>query len=134
MLFVDLDHFKPVNDALGHDAGDEVLRVVAEPVRRERAGSGRTGDLVCRLGGDEFAVVLRNTTEAIARATAERLIEAARLPIQVGDHTVRISATIGISQSHPRRDDPDTAIRNADLAMYEAKDAGRGTYALFSGT
>jgi diguanylate cyclase (GGDEF)-like protein/PAS domain S-box-containing protein len=129
VLFVDLDHFKPVNDTLGHDAGDEVLRIVA----RRLLANLRTdaGDLVCRLGGDEFAVVLRNTTEGVARATAERLIEVVREPIAIGAHTVHISATIGVSQSHHDRLSPDTVIRQADQAMYLAKDTGRGTYAVF---
>jgi diguanylate cyclase (GGDEF)-like protein/PAS domain S-box-containing protein len=132
VLFVDLDWFKAVNDRLGHDAGDEVLRVVAQrfqaAVRHD--GDNGSGDLVCRVGGDEFAVVLRDGTEAVARGMAERLIEAAGRPIVLGDHTVHIGATIGVSLSHTEDANPEIAMRLADQAMYEAKAAGRGTYAL----
>ncbi|MBK5223846.1 MAG: diguanylate cyclase, partial [Acidimicrobiia bacterium] len=136
VLFVDLDHFKPINDVLGHDAGDEALRVIADRflanVRRDHP-SGIT-DLVCRLGGDEFAIVLRNVDEAEARATADRLIAAASIPIVLGDSTVQIGATIGISLSHPSTEHPETAIRRADHAMYQAKGSGRGRYAISSGS
>jgi diguanylate cyclase (GGDEF)-like protein len=131
VLFVDLDRFKAVNDTLGHAAGDEVLRVVAgrfqAAVRSD--SDGGVGDLVSRLSGDEFAIVLLNVTEAIARATADRLIEVAGEPILLGDHVVQIGATVGVSLSHRDRDNPDAAVRQADLAMYRAKGAGGGTYA-----
>jgi diguanylate cyclase (GGDEF)-like protein/PAS domain S-box-containing protein len=129
VLFIDLDNFKPVNDTLGHDAGDDVLRIIAERFTASVRING--GDLVCRLGGDEFAVILPNTTDGVARATAERLIAAAREPITVGTHTVQVGASIGVSVSHPNRHSPDTAIRYADIAMYQAKQAGRGGYAVF---
>jgi diguanylate cyclase (GGDEF)-like protein/PAS domain S-box-containing protein len=126
VLFIDLDHFKPVNDRLGHDAGDHVLRVVAERLR----GSIRVGDTdaLCRLGGDEFAVLLVDVTEDVARDTATRVLGAIAQPIGVAGTTVTISATIGIALSHPDDEHPDTVVRNADLAMYSAKDAGRGGY------
>jgi diguanylate cyclase (GGDEF)-like protein/PAS domain S-box-containing protein len=129
VLFVDLDHFKPINDTLGHDAGDEVLRITARRFSQSVRVDG--GDVVCRLGGDEFAIILRNTTEGVARATAERLIAAAGEPIELGADTVRVGASIGISLSHPDREHPDSAMRRADLAMYQAKEAGRGGYAVF---
>jgi diguanylate cyclase (GGDEF)-like protein/PAS domain S-box-containing protein len=129
VLFIDLDHFKPVNDTLGHDAGDEVLRVIAQRFRSQVRGDGEHdgADLVCRLGGDEFAVVLGDASELIARQTAERLLDAARQPIVVGDRTVQISATIGVSLSSADAGTPDEAMRDADRAMYQAKEAGRGT-------
>jgi diguanylate cyclase (GGDEF)-like protein/PAS domain S-box-containing protein len=132
ILFIDLDHFKPVNDTLGHDAGDEVLKVIAGRFRQSVRGDNDTdpGDLVCRLGGDEFAVVLLNTTEGIAQATAARLVQVARQPITVGDHTIEVGATIGVSVSHPSREDPEQAMRKADHAMYAAKESGRNTFAL----
>lgn len=130
VLFVDLDHFKPVNDSLGHDAGDVVLREIAERfdrnVRRDEVGRER--DLVCRLGGDEFAILLRDVDEATARDTADRLIGVASQPVHVGDHTVRIGATIGVALSHPSGGDPVRAISDADAAMYRAKSGNRGTY------
>lgn len=130
VLFVDLDHFKPVNDTLGHDAGDVVLREIAarfdRNVRRDEAGRER--DLVCRLGGDEFAILLRDVDEATARETADRLIGVASRPVQVGDRTVRVGATIGVALSHPSGGDPTRAISDADAAMYRAKAGSRGTY------
>jgi diguanylate cyclase (GGDEF)-like protein/PAS domain S-box-containing protein len=132
ILFVDLDHFKPVNDTLGHDTGDEVLKAIAERFRLSVRGEedGRAGDLVCRLGGDEFAIVLLNVTEAIAEATAARLVEEARRPITVNGTTVQVGATVGVSVSHPHREDPGQAMRKADQAMYSAKEAGRNTFAV----
>jgi diguanylate cyclase (GGDEF)-like protein/PAS domain S-box-containing protein len=132
ILFVDLDHFKPVNDTLGHDVGDEVLKAIADRFRQSVRGEedGRAGDLVCRLGGDEFAIVLLNVTAAIAEATAARLVEEARRPITVNGSTVQVGATIGVSVSHPHREDPGQAMRKADQAMYSAKEAGRNTFAV----
>jgi diguanylate cyclase (GGDEF)-like protein len=85
------------------------------------------GDVVCRLGGDEFAIVINDATDLIAHQTAERLLVAAREPVVVGDRVVQISATIGISLSHPSRGSADQALRDADMAMYQAKEAGRDT-------
>jgi diguanylate cyclase (GGDEF)-like protein/PAS domain S-box-containing protein len=129
ILFVDLDHFKPVNDTLGHDAGDEVLRTIADRFKRQvRTGAtDMDGDLVCRLGGDEFAIVIDDATELIAHQTAERLLVAAREPVAVGERVVQVSATIGVSLSHPSRGSADQALREADMAMYQAKEAGRDT-------
>jgi diguanylate cyclase (GGDEF)-like protein/PAS domain S-box-containing protein len=131
VLFVDLDHFKPVNDQLGHDVGDEVLCIIADRL----AGALRTDheppDLVCRLGGDEFAVVLVDATEATARAVADRLIRQTAAPVEVAGTTVRVGATIGIAVSHPNWEDPNNAVRRADMAMYHAKETERGTYALY---
>jgi diguanylate cyclase (GGDEF)-like protein/PAS domain S-box-containing protein len=130
VLFVDLDRFKPVNDSLGHDVGDQVLRTIADRFQAAVRGApaAADGDLVCRLGGDEFAVVLREATSATAAATASRLLEVAREPIPVGGHVVVIGATIGISISDPAEEDPGLAVRKADQAMYHAKEAGRGGY------
>jgi diguanylate cyclase (GGDEF)-like protein/PAS domain S-box-containing protein len=126
VLFVDLDHFKPVNDRFGHHVGDEVLRVMAGRL----TSAVRQHDVVCRLGGDEFAVVLADVTEGRARSTAERIVKLARDPVSVRGVTIRIGATVGIALSESGSP-PQRAVRNADLAMYQAKQAGRGTYALF---
>jgi diguanylate cyclase (GGDEF)-like protein/PAS domain S-box-containing protein len=138
VLFVDLDHFKPVNDRLGHAVGDEILRIIAgrlqRAVRADADGTdgGHRQDLVCRWGGDEFAVLLHDIDEHDVRRTADRIIGAAREPITVAGAVVRLGATIGVALSHPHRGDPEIVLREADQAMYRAKEAGRGGYALFS--
>jgi diguanylate cyclase (GGDEF)-like protein/PAS domain S-box-containing protein len=133
VLFVDLDHFKPVNDTLGHDAGDHVLVAVGERLRQaiREGGEDRAPDLICRLGGDEFAILLVDVDETRAQLVADRILTAVERPIAWHDATVRVGATIGIALSDPLTDHPDTIVRNADFAMYQAKEAGRGRYAVF---
>jgi diguanylate cyclase (GGDEF)-like protein len=94
-----------------------------------RQGSGRDRDVVSRLGGDEFAIVLAGAGESEARTVADRILVAMAEPVPVGAVSARIGATIGIAVSRPGGE-PDAAVRDADQAMYEAKRAGRGTYAL----
>jgi diguanylate cyclase (GGDEF)-like protein/PAS domain S-box-containing protein len=118
VLLLDLDHFKAVNDLRGHRAGDETLRRVAQVL----GSSVRDGDTVARLGGDEFAILLPGAGVAQARATAGRLVAAID---QEG-----ISASIGVAMIGPSMHTPDDALVAADLAMYDAKDAGRGRYKL----
>jgi diguanylate cyclase (GGDEF)-like protein/PAS domain S-box-containing protein len=132
VLFADLDGFKAVNDTLGHDAGDRVLQVVADRFVAGVRGAGERGrDEVCRLGGDELAIILRGATEDVARSTADRLIAAAREPIQLdGEVVISIGASIGIAVGAGDRN-ADTVLRLADRAMYQAKQAGRGRYAVF---
>jgi diguanylate cyclase (GGDEF)-like protein/PAS domain S-box-containing protein len=130
VLFIDLDHFKPVNDTFGHDAGDAVLRTVADRLEAEIRGDDgdRPADMVCRLGGDEFAVLLVDVTEHLARATAERILASVREPIVVDGTAIGLSATVGVAVSHPGRDHPDAVLRSADAAMYQAKLSGRDSY------
>ena len=123
LLHVDLDFFKAVNDSLGHAAGDQVLVHVARILERET----REGDLVIRLGGDEFVVVYRNLLDRGRLASvAERIIAALDVPIPVEDGVARISASIGVATSD-RYTRPDAAqmLRDADLALYRSKEAGR---------
>jgi diguanylate cyclase (GGDEF)-like protein len=132
VLFIDLYNFKPVNDSLGHEAGDRLLRIISQrlvhSVRTQ--DQSRPHDTICRIGGDEFAVLLLDATEEEARATAARLIDVIRRPAEVAGHEVQVGATIGIALSDAHGEHPETTVRRADLAMYEAKQAGRGQYAI----
>jgi diguanylate cyclase (GGDEF)-like protein len=122
-MFVDLDHFKPINDSLGHGVGDEVLKQVAFRLR----SSIRAADTVSRHGGDEFLVLLTEITAAAdAGHVAEKLIAAIGAPIPIGNHVLRPTASLGISVYPDDGDDADTLISRADAAMYRAKRQGGG--------
>jgi diguanylate cyclase (GGDEF)-like protein len=123
MLHVDLDFFKAVNDSLGHAAGDQVLVHVARILERET----REGDLVIRLGGDEFVVVYRNLCDrARLSLVASRIIAAIDAPILIDGTACRVSASIGIAISDQyARPDAAQMLRDADLALYRSKEAGR---------
>jgi len=128
LLFLDLDRFKYVNDSLGHPVGDELLRAVA----RRLTKCLRHTDTVARLGGDEFIVLLqdsrgRNDAKRVARKIIKVLVQ----PFFVQDHKLDIGASIGISCYPGDGDDAPTLIKNADLAMYQAKDEGRGTFRFY---
>jgi diguanylate cyclase (GGDEF)-like protein/PAS domain S-box-containing protein len=128
VLCLDLDHFKDINDSLGHPIGDALLREVG----RRLAASVGENDTVARLGGDEFAVVLPGRSEeAAATALASRLVEVISAPYQIADHQIVIGVSIGISLSPEDGSDPDELLKNADLALYRAKADGRGTYRFF---
>jgi diguanylate cyclase (GGDEF)-like protein len=127
LLVLDLDDFKAVNDALGHQAGDELLRAVADRLRSVVRGS----DTVARYGGDEFAVVLRPCPSAeVATRMADRLLGSLEAPIAMdrGEVTVRVS--IGIALSARTGADAEHLLRDADLALYRAKSAGKDRWAL----
>jgi len=129
LLFVDLDRFKPVNDTLGHAAGDELLMVIADRLRSQV----RAGDLAARLGGDEFAVMLTGlTSSGPAVAVAERVVSALSQPMVVGQHRFQVNASVGIALSQPGRPDTADLVRRADVAMYHAKRRGGGRYELFA--
>ncbi|RYF52222.1 MAG: EAL domain-containing protein [Cytophagaceae bacterium] len=128
ILFLDLDRFKIVNDSLGHVHGDALLREVAQRLKR----SVRPQDTLARIGGDEFAILIEDSAGlATAVEVAERVIEAMRTPLQLSHQSVFPSVSIGISQSLGRDTSPDDLIRYADIAMYDAKRAGHGDYAIF---
>lgn len=130
VLFLDLDGFKLVNDTLGHPAGDEVLRQVADRLRRVI----RREDMVARLGGDEFAVLLTEIRDSgEAAATARRILEALDVPISVGDHEANVSSGVGIAVSADAIVDVDELVSRADIALYQAKRAGRGRWQVFEG-
>lgn len=127
VLFIDVDDFKMVNDALGHMAGDRLLREVAQRL----SAAARPVDTCARLGGDEFAVLLAGPLGIDeARRIAEAMLDGLRRPIAVDEDEVTVSGSIGIVVSRGR-DDAAQVMRNADLAMYEAKRAGKGRCALF---
>ncbi len=124
ILFIDLDNFKGINDTLGHEAGDTALKIVADRLRR----AVRPDDVVGRLGGDEFVAVLRGsiTTSGVDRLS-ERIHALLSEPVTIGDTTVRLGASVGITEIQPGDDrDADELLRTADHAMYSAKKSGRG--------
>jgi diguanylate cyclase (GGDEF)-like protein/PAS domain S-box-containing protein len=123
LLFIDLDHFKTINDSLGHHAGDALLCEMADRLRTHTGSN----DLVARLGGDEFVVVLPEIAHADeAAALADRLLVAMAQPHVLDGTPVALSPSIGISLYPEHGDDADVLLRNADTAMYRAKDNGRG--------
>lgn len=127
LLFIDLDHFKAVNDSLGHDRGDQILIVMAERI----LSVVRPGDTVARFGGDEFVVLCERLDQPEdAVVIAHRIDASLRDPVVVGDRTVTMGVSIGIS--YPDGDvDPSTVLRDADTAMYRAKESGRGRWVIF---
>jgi len=127
VLMIDLDHFKMVNDTLGHDAGDDVLRKVADRL----CAALRRSDTVCRLGGDEFVVVLPHVERVHdAQRMAGKLWRALREAVSVGDVQLSLEVSIGLAVSSPVDDDPAALLRRADVAMYRAK-RDRGGPALY---
>jgi diguanylate cyclase (GGDEF)-like protein len=128
VLCLDLDRFKQVNDTLGHPVGDALLRAVAARL----ASLAREVDTVARLGGDEFAVVQANVAGPdAAAALAQRIIDDLRAPYDVLGHRIVVGASVGIALAGPEARDADTLIRSADLALYRAKQEGRGMYRFF---
>lgn len=129
VLFLDLDRFKNINDSLGHETGDQVLRAVAERL----TACVRQVDVVARFGGDEFAVLLEGmTAEDQAGAIARKIIEALAKPLVLAGHQYRPGASIGISTYPSDGRDVLSLQKNADIAMYRAKEEGRGTFQFYS--
>ena len=123
VLFIDLDGFKPVNDTLGHDAGDALLREVA----RRLTSSVRDHDTVARLGGDEFTVLLNDPRDLDAlRMTARRVVETVRIPYAIDGEEVRIGASVGLARYPDHGASAEELLRASDRAMYEAKHSGGG--------
>jgi diguanylate cyclase (GGDEF)-like protein/PAS domain S-box-containing protein len=129
VLLVDLDGFKSVNDTLGHPAGDELLRCAAERLR----ACVREGDTAARLGGDEFAVVLPSASRADAIAVSRRIVETLRRPVEVGGQEVSIGASVGVAHRDGQASAADL-LRDADIAMYVAKNTGKGHHVVFEPT
>ncbi|HVY05201.1 MAG TPA: EAL domain-containing protein [Burkholderiales bacterium] len=128
VVFVDVDHFKRINDTLGHAAGDALLRQVA----RRLESAVRAGDTVGRLGGDEFALILCNLANAQdAGLVAQKLMGAMRQPFNVEGSELFVSASAGVTLFPDDSEDPDTLMKNADIAMYRSKELGRDSCQFF---
>ena len=143
LMFLDLDNFKDVNDTLGHAVGDEMLRIVAQRLEHcllrayatsagaeHAAGANFT---IARLGGDEFTVIAENLpARRDAESIAHDILGVLAQPLRLGEHELPVSASIGIAMLERHNLDLDGLVRNADLAMYRAKEMGRGTFAFYS--
>ena len=128
VLYLDLDNFKAVNDSLGHAAGDVLLMAIAGRLR----SSLRPQDSAARLGGDEFAVLVENIVTAYdLEVVAERILRELERPLDIFGHTVHAGASIGAAMAGPEHTSSDLLLRDADFAMYRAKQAGRGRYEIF---
>jgi diguanylate cyclase (GGDEF)-like protein len=128
ILFIDLDRFKTINDSLGHDIGDRLLQAVAQRM----SACLREADTISRLGGDEFVVLLPETGAQGAAHVAQNILERAVGPYELGGHQLSISSSIGISLYPHDGTDVETLIKNADTAMYHAKENGAATYQFFT--
>lgn len=128
LMFLDLDNFKIINDTLGHDIGDVLLQGVAKRLREHL----RTGDIICRIGGDEFAVIVEDMTDRDQAAiVAEKIIGAFKHSLRLEGHEIYVSASIGISLFPEDATEMHVLLRNADTAMYFAKERGKNTYQFF---
>jgi diguanylate cyclase (GGDEF)-like protein/PAS domain S-box-containing protein len=129
VLFVDLDHFKLINDTLGHEAGDALLKLAAARLR----DSVRPGDVVARLGGDEFVVLCQDATDLKdIDAVAAKMVQSLTHPLQLLEHECRVSASVGIAIFPTDGDSERTLMKSADTAMYTAKQEGKNNYRFFS--
>jgi diguanylate cyclase (GGDEF)-like protein len=128
-MFVDLDRFKAINDSLGHAVGDLVLKEVAQRLVKQL----RIGDTICRIGGDEFVVVLPEAKRSTDAANvAAKIIETLSQPVRAADHELIVTPSIGIAVFPDDGRDTEALIRNADAAMYHAKESGRANYQFFT--
>jgi diguanylate cyclase (GGDEF)-like protein len=127
-MFVDLDHFKTINDSLGHFAGDQLLTEVAQRL----VACGRRMDTVARLGGDEFVVLLAETTLEGAGAVARKIIDSVAQPYQIEQHQLTVTPSMGISLYPQDGRDFESLLKHADTAMYRAKESGRNAYQFFA--
>ncbi len=129
VVFIDLDNFKFVNDSLGHGVGDKLLKGMAERLRAVL----REGDTVARLGGDEFVVILNDqTSEEVIFRAMQRIIHEVGLPMNVDGHDLSLTCSAGISLYPQDGGDVETLLRNADAAMYRAKDHGRNNFQFYT--
>ena len=128
VMLLDLDHFKDINDSLGHPAGDALLKDVAVRLKH----NVRETDTVARLGGDEFAVIATNIDHLEGVATvAEKLVDAIAVPFDFENNEIRTGTSVGISVSPPDVSEPEHLLKHADFELYQAKSAGRGTWQFY---
>ena len=128
VMFIDVDRFKYVNDTMGHDAGDDLLKIIA----RRLMDAVRSDDTVGRLGGDEFAIVLNTLTAADdAALVARKIIETLNQPFLINGSEITVSGSIGVTLFPTDSTEPDDLIKNADTAMYRAKEMGRNTFQFY---
>ncbi|MDB5524959.1 MAG: putative diguanylate cyclase (GGDEF)/phosphodiesterase with sensor [Rhizobium sp.] len=127
VLCLDLDHFKDVNDTLGHPIGDKLLCAVSDKLSH----AVNRADMVARLGGDEFAIIQLNATPQDNTALAQTLIDMLNTPFEIEGHQVLVGVSIGIAVAPTDGDDPDALLKAADMALYRAKTDGRGAYQFF---
>ncbi len=129
LFFIDLDHFKQINDTLGHEVGDEVLKFFAKRLN----DSVRTEDTIARIGGDEFMVIMESlqTPEAIS-VVANKIVSIVKEPIILGEKTLNLGTSIGISVYPHNGETSEILLKNADTAMYKAKDEGRDNYQFYT--
>jgi diguanylate cyclase (GGDEF)-like protein len=129
VVFIDLDNFKFVNDSLGHGVGDKLLKGMAERLRAVL----REGDTVARLGGDEFVVILNDqTSEEVIFRAMQRITHELSQPMNIDGHDLAVTCSAGISLCPQDGDDVETLLRNADAAMYRAKDHGRNNFQFYT--
>jgi diguanylate cyclase (GGDEF)-like protein len=131
VMLLDLDYFKDVNDTLGHSVGDKLLRIVGERL----TALLRTSDTVARMGGDEFLLLLTEIARVNNVTTiAQKILEAFRKPfvIEIDDHELMITTSIGIAIFPDDGDDADVLLKNVDIAMYRAKEKGRNNFQCYS--
>ncbi len=129
LFFLDVDQFKVVNDTLGHHAGDQLLQEVAQRL----SSQVRSGDIMARLGGDEFAILMEGVGNVVdAAAVAQQLLEVVGAPFAIDGHQINVTTSIGITFYPTDNSDPARLIKNADIAMYQAKDSGRNNFKFFT--
>jgi diguanylate cyclase (GGDEF)-like protein len=127
VIYVDLDNFKPINDAHGHEAGDAVLKAAGDRL----TASLRPADTAARLGGDEFAVLLVDIPEEHISVVANRIVAKLTQPLELDGHELLVGASLGVASAASGTLDADTLVRNADVAMYVAKHGGKGRLSVF---
>ena len=129
VMFIDLDRFKTINDTLGHDVGDLVIKAAAERI----VGCLRAGDTVARLGGDEYAVVLADMAQTQdAARVAQKIVDAFSEPLRVAEHELFVTVSIGVTLYPSDDASVDNLLKNADIAMYRAKERGRNSYQFYT--